>query len=43
MQILLIDQAAKPLDWMGFWCNHGANRVEGMEIMDVMDSLLSTP
>ena len=25
-----------------FWCNRGANRVENMETMDVMDRLLST-
>jgi len=26
----------------GFWCNCGANRVEVMEAIDVMDRLLST-
>ena len=30
------------LIWVDFWCNRGATRVERMEIMDVMDSLLST-
>ena len=40
---IFMDRAANPVGLVIFWCICSAIRVERMEIMDVMDRLLSTP
>jgi hypothetical protein len=37
------NQAAIPVILVRFWCNCGANRVEKVEIMDLMDDRELTP